>query len=272
MIPLMQRGALQRAVLPLLLLAGILGLALSLLVAQGALPDGQAQGTTATDMTRIDIESTPANLETLASLALTGSPAERPGFVTVDTTSEQRAQLDARSIAYNKLESFLLIEGRGLAGEASVTGSNGSDINVLGNQTIVSTANVSGAPAGKTVIRADVGVDLKYPQMCNIYIMVFHPSNTMWTHIWNGNQHACTADLNKTFSGIHDFDFADINGVWHMDVQETGGVTQGFLSYWFVRLYYQDDSTPTRTPTTTPTRTTTPAARKLYLPLILGDY
>ena len=130
------------------------------------------------------------------------------------------------------------------------------------------------APLGKTVIRADLGVDIKYPAMCNIYIMAWHPSNTMWFHAWNGNQNPCTADLSRQWLGINAFNYADINGQWKLTVQETDGKTQAFIGYWFIRLYYEDNSTPTRTPTRTATATALPGSlpKKVYLPLIILAY
>jgi subtilisin-like proprotein convertase family protein len=251
--------------LTILLLLAALGLALSPLVATAQAPNGQLNNQRVTDMTRIELLSSASNLSALAELAIAQSPADRPGYVVADVTATQRQALDLRNVAYDEVASFLLIEGQGLSGEASVTGSNSTDVSILGNQTVTSNANVSGAPLGKTVIRADVGLDIKYPSMCNIYIMVFHPSNSLWFHAWNGNQHPCTADLSKQWLGIHDFDFADINGQWHLQVQETAGLTQGYINYWFIRLYYQDNSTPTPTPT--------PKAslHRVFLPLIISD-
>ncbi len=222
-------------------------------------------GQTVTDMTEIELASSPSLLARLDGLGISSNAAESAGYLHADVTQEQLATLDKYGVSYVKGQSFVLIQGQGISGEASVTGSNGSNVNIVGNDTVYSHATVSGAPLGKTVIRADVGVVLNYPQMCNIYIMVFHPSNTMWFHAWNGNQHACTANLNQQWTGIHDFDFADINGQWHLSVQETGGLSQGFIDSWFIKLYYQVDSTPT------PTRTATPSIRRQFLPLIVSE-
>jgi subtilisin-like proprotein convertase family protein len=219
-------------------------------------------GQTATDMTEIEMSSSAEALALFERLDLSSKPAERSGYLRADVTQDQLAALDRSGLAYEKGDSFVLIQSSALSGEASVLGSNGTNINIQGNNTVTSDAIVSGAPLGKTVIRADVSVNLKYPMMCDIYIMVFHPTYTMWTHIWNGNQHACTADLNQSFNGIHDFDFADINGIWHMQVQETNGQSTGYIDGWSIRLYYTSDATPT------PTRTATPTIRKQFLPII----
>jgi subtilisin-like proprotein convertase family protein len=247
----------------------VLSLAVSPLLAGGA-----SRATSGvTDMWRIELLNSNETALLLNRLGVASAPAGRPGYVTADVTASQRQELDRRGVQYDHTESFLLVRGEALSGEGSVVGSQSGDVNILGNQTVNSFANVAGAPAGKTIIRADVGVDIKYPAACNLYVMVWHPSNVMWFHAWNGNQNPCTANLNKQWLGIHDFDFADINGQWKLTVQETDGKTQGFVDYWFIRLYYQDDSTPTRTPTRTATATPTgPSGVKVFLPVIISAF
>lgn len=258
----------RRVVLPVLL-ALVVVLMLSPIVSAGA-----AESQAPVNYTVIELADTPATVAALAALRITPQTSERAGWLRADVTDDQRRALDAQSVSYDSVAAYVLITGGQLSGEASVVGSNSGNINIQGYQTVNSFANVSGAPSGKTVIRADLGVDIKYPAACNLYVMAWHPSNALWYHAWNGNQNPCTPNINRQWQGITAFNYADINGQWKLTVQETDGKSEGFIDYWFIRLYYEDNSTPT--PTRTPTRTATPIAgslsQKVFLPIIISGF
>ena len=278
----------------------VLVLAVSLAVASifGLAPYAGTAGATdtdnassrVTDMTEIQIEASDGNLAQLQSLGITTSQSKRAGYLQADIATSQLQTLDALGLPYEKGLSFLLVEGGArLEGEASVTGNNGTNMNIHAFDSFYSNVNIQGAPSGKTVIRTDVAIVANYPDMCYLYLTVFHPSMVMTFNAWAGaNSGPCTANINKSWT-THAFDFADINGVWKLQVQETQGVTAGFLDYWSMRIYYQSDATntptPTRTPTptgivaatatptVTPTRTVTPTPKsRLSLPIILDGY
>ena len=268
--------------IPRRVLAGALVLALALITALAVMPVSPARATAGdsgdvspakiTDLTEIEMTASDAALAALVELGVSAVPSERAGYLRADVSVEQMQALSAKGIDFAKGDSFFLVEsGERLTGEAWVEGTNGTNVNIKGNDVVWSNINIQGAPLGKTVIRADVSVGIVHQNMCNIYAMVFHPSMTMWHHVWNGaSSGPCTADLTKNDNSIHDFDFADINGIWKLQVQETAGATQGYVNYWTIRLYYQSDATPTPTPTRTPTPKPTPKAR-LSLPVILAN-
>jgi subtilisin-like proprotein convertase family protein len=266
-----------RSRLPMLLLAAgfalapVLGLAAFTGSASAAYTDNASSRVT--DMTEIELAATSDNLAQLQSLGIATTPSDRAGYVRADVSTSQVQDIDALGLSYEKGSSFLLIEGgRSLAGEAFVTGNNGTNMNIIGYDTIDSPITIAGAPAGKTVTKVDLSVVLNYPQMCYIYILLEHPSQVLFFDAWDGNQHSCsTANLNQSWNNIHSFDFADINGVWHLLVQETNGTTTGYLDYWSLKVYYLSNDTPT--PTRTPTRTATPTPKsRLRLPVILAGY
>ena len=219
-----------------------------------------------TNMTTVEMPSSPAALQLLAALAVVPQSGQSAAYMQADLDDEQIHALNISGLTYHKQESYLLVHGIGLAAEAFVTGNNGTNMPIQGNGAFYSNINIQGAPLGKTVTKVDLGITLNYPNMCNIYLNVFHPSMAIWYQPWNGanSDPSCPSNLNRTWNGIHTFDHADINGTWKLQVQETAGLSTGYLDYWSLKIYYQDASTPT--PTRTPGSS---YSHRVFLPIII---
>jgi uncharacterized repeat protein (TIGR01451 family) len=122
---------------------------------------------------------------------------------------------------------------------------------------VVSTINITCAPANARVTRVDVTVELDHDCSVDLNIRLdkLPRSRFLWTH----DCLAYGGAKNLDFSGIHDYDGIDPNGDWKLYVTDyCREDCQGTLNRWTLTVHYQV-VTPTPTATKpTATRTNTP--------------
>ncbi len=129
---------------------------------------------------------------------------------------------------------------------ADIYGANATRVSIPDNNTAwtaVSVIPIAGAPAGAVVSAIDVHIEVVHPYVGDLNVVLSDQDATPVVSLW-GQEGGSADNISKTWTGVTNFNGQPVNQNWALWARDLAAGDGGYISSWWIRVYYTATTGP----------------------------